>query len=247
MLYAIISDIHGNLEALREVLDACSALQVDRIVCLGDMVGYGAAPNECCTMVKAHVNTAVLGNHDAAVSGRMDYSYYYDLARRVLDLHRAQLSTENLRWLQSLPLLHRELDEGLAFSHGSPITPASFDYIFNMEQVNNLYALWDNLSPINFIGHSHLVKAFCLDPNRTRTCELKDECITCDPQYKYIFSVGSVGQPRDMDARACFCTYDTEKRQANFIRIDYPLDEAASKVLQIPFSAPFGKRLFLGT
>ena len=92
MRFAVISDIHSNLEALTEVLRAVEAQKVDRVVSLGDIVGYGASPNECCRLVRNVAEVTLLGNHDAAVAGRMDYSYYYDAARQALDLHARQLS-----------------------------------------------------------------------------------------------------------------------------------------------------------
>ena len=96
MRIAIISDIHSNIEALTEVLKVSEAQKVDRIVSLGDVVGYGASANECCDLVRSVTEVTLLGNHDAAVAGRMDYSYYYEAARQALDWHAAILSDENM-------------------------------------------------------------------------------------------------------------------------------------------------------
>src|SRR5437868_11701648 len=100
MRTAILTDIHANLEALTACISAAEAQKVDRFVCLGDTVGYGADPNAACDLVRAKCDFAVLGNHDAAVAGRMDYSYYYAAAREVLDWTALQLSKENMQWLQ---------------------------------------------------------------------------------------------------------------------------------------------------
>ena len=119
MRIGIFSDIHSNLEALTAVLRAFEKERIDRFVCLGDTVGYGASPNETCELVRKTAAFTILGNHDAAVAGRMDYSYYYDAARHALDLHAAILSPENMEWLRALPY---EVREGsLGFCHGSPI------------------------------------------------------------------------------------------------------------------------------
>src|ERR1700704_4909697 len=103
MRIGLFSDTHANLEALNAVLLAFEDAKVDKLVCLGDTVGYGADPNECCDLVRKKAVFCILGNHDAAVAGRMDYSYYYDAARQALDLHASTLSKENMEWLRSLP------------------------------------------------------------------------------------------------------------------------------------------------
>jgi hypothetical protein len=103
MRYGIFSDTHANIEALTAVLRAYESERVDRYVCLGDTVGYGASPNECCDAIRGVAAFTILGNHDAAVAGRMDYSYYYDAARNALDMHANQLSDPNMRWLRELP------------------------------------------------------------------------------------------------------------------------------------------------
>src|ERR1041385_3098198 len=108
MRIAIFSDTHSNLEALTAVLRAYEKERIDRYICLGDTVGYGASPNETCNLVRERAAFTILGNHDAAVAGRMDYSYYYDAARQALDLHAAILSPENMSWLRSLPYEVRE-------------------------------------------------------------------------------------------------------------------------------------------
>ena len=102
MRIAIISDIHSNIEALTEVLRTIDKQKVDRIVSLGDVVGYGASPNPCCELVRENAEVTLLGNHDAAVAGRMDYSFYYDAARHALDWSANVLNEENLAWLRSL-------------------------------------------------------------------------------------------------------------------------------------------------
>src|SRR5262249_24620180 len=131
MRFAVISDIHSNLEALTVVLRAVEAQKVDRVVSLGDIVGYGAAPNECCDLVRSVAEVTLLGNHDAAVAGRMDYSFYYEGARHALDSSAKILSEENHAWLKSLPYTYRVGEIG--FSHGSPIDPRAYDYIFPLE------------------------------------------------------------------------------------------------------------------
>src|SRR5688500_3460802 len=129
MRIAIFSDVHGNIEALEAVLKQFREIGgVDKYVCLGDIVGYGADPDECCTRIREIAEVTLLGNHDAAVAGRMDYSYYYDAAREALDWCVHRLTPENMAWLKSLPYKHRI--GHVELSHGSPIQPEDYDYIF---------------------------------------------------------------------------------------------------------------------
>src|SRR5215472_7676890 len=132
MRIGIFSDVHANLEALNAVMRAFAEERIDKYVCLGDTVGYGASPNETCDLVRKTVAFTILGNHDAAVAGRMDYSYYYDAARQALDLHAAILTPENMKWLQSLPYEVREpggdrADHQISYCHGSPINIEEFE------------------------------------------------------------------------------------------------------------------------
>ncbi|HRI06862.1 MAG TPA: metallophosphoesterase family protein, partial [Nannocystaceae bacterium] len=164
MRYGIFSDTHANLHALEAVLRAFDREHVDALVCLGDTVGYGAQPNECCDRVRSLTKYTILGNHDAAVAGRMDYSYYYEAARHALDVHASQLTPENMAWLKGLPYRHTLGDVGVDLCHGSPLRLEEFEYIFAPEQARECLAIWDELQSLTLIGHSHLCKVFALRP-----------------------------------------------------------------------------------
>ena len=243
MRIAILSDIHANLEALVEVEAALGRLAVDRVVCTGDVVGYGASPNACCERIRDLASITLLGNHDAAVAGRMEYAYYYDAARQALDWTAQQLDPDHLAWLRSLPYTHRVDD--VAFSHGSPVLPGEFEYVFALEQAQELVAHQARLAPVTFIGHSHLCKAFALD-RQGQVAEVSAPALVLDPDRQYIVSVGSVGQPRDYDSRACFVTYDTEARRVEYHRVSYDIATAARRIFDAALAENFGKRLFLG-
>jgi putative phosphoesterase len=242
MKIGIFSDTHANLEALTSVIDAFEEEGVDKLVCLGDTVGYGANPNECCDIVRKHAAFTILGNHDAAVSGRMDYSYYYDAARQALDLHAGMLTPANMTWLQSLPY---EVREGhISFCHGSPVNIEEFDYIFAPEQAARCLPEWERLADVTFIGHSHLCKSFALD--RDDVHEVVAQKFELRAGHKYIISVGSVGQPRDYDNRASYTIYDSDARVFEFKRISYDIDTAAQKIFSAKLERNFGNRLFIG-
>ena len=242
MRIGIFSDVHANIEAMNAVVDAFKSERIDKYVCIGDVVGYGASPNECCDVIRKVAAFTILGNHDAAVAGRMDYSYYYDAARQALDLHARQLTPENMEWLKALPYEVREGD--LTFCHGSPINLEEFEYIFSVEQATRCLEIWPDLGSVTFIGHSHLCKAFALEPDDVH--EVVAQQFVLRPGHKYIISVGSVGQPRDYDNRASFTIYDNEKRFFEYRRVDYDIDAAAQKIFQSKLERNFGNRLFIG-
>lgn len=242
MRIAIISDVHSNIEALTEVLRVAEEQKVDRIVSLGDIVGYGASPNACCDLVRSVTEVTLLGNHDAAVAGRMDYSYYYDAARHALDWSAGVLSDENMEWLKSLPYTYRIGDVG--FSHGSPVEPKAYEYIFALEQARELTPYVEHLPEVTFIGHSHLCKAFAIGNGEVH--DVVAQKFGIRRGYKYIISVGSVGQPRDYDNRACFVICDTGARTVEYLRVEYDIESAAQKIFDASLALNFGKRLFLG-
>jgi diadenosine tetraphosphatase ApaH/serine/threonine PP2A family protein phosphatase len=237
----ILTDIHGNLEALQAVLEEAPSHSVDRYVCLGDTVGYGADPSACCDLVREKCQFTVVGNHDAAVAGRMDYSYYYAAARDVLDWTLASLSSENLAWLRSLPYSHPE--GRVFFSHGSPREPSAFEYVFALEQAEDLVDRALALPHLTFIGHSHLPRAFLLEPTIE---DIWAERLLIEDAKTYICSIGSCGQPRDYDPRACFGVWDDQTKQVEFHRIAYDVEKTAAKILAAGLSPHFARRLLHG-
>jgi predicted phosphodiesterase len=246
MRIGIFSDIHANHEALSAVLEAYrkEKEKVDVFYCLGDTVGYGGSPNECADLVREVAKTTILGNHDAAVSGRMDYSYYYEAARHALDAHAAVLTPENMAWLKSLPYDHMLTEIEVLLCHGSPVRLEEFEYIFAPEQARECLAIYDKIGHLTLIGHSHLCKVFAL--TRTTVEELNPVDFELEPDKKYIVSVGSVGQPRDFDNRASYTLYDSDKKRFEFRRIEYDIELAADKVLRARLERNFAHRLFIG-
>jgi diadenosine tetraphosphatase ApaH/serine/threonine PP2A family protein phosphatase len=244
MRLAIFSDVHANIEALSAVMEAYKSENVDRYFCIGDVVGYGASPNECCDVIRGKAEITILGNHDAAVAGRMDYSYYYEAARNALDIHASVLTKENMAWLKQLPYKHVIDDTGVHLCHGSPLRLEEFEYIFAPEQARECLTIWDELGDLTLIGHSHLCKVFALRPGEVE--ELPPKTFTLREGYKYIVSVGSVGQPRDYDNRASYTTYDTETREFAFKRIEYDIETAAMKIFEENLDRNFGHRLYIG-
>jgi diadenosine tetraphosphatase ApaH/serine/threonine PP2A family protein phosphatase len=208
------------------------------------VVGYGASPNECCDLVRGVAEVTILGNHDAAVAGRMDYSYYYEAARHALDTHASLLTPENMAWLKTLPYKHRVDGTGVDLCHGSPLRLEEFEYIFAPEQARECLSIWGELNQLTLIGHSHLCKVFALKPGVVR--ELPPESFQLEEDTKYIVSVGSVGQPRDYDNRASFTVFDSDTRRFEFHRVEYDIESAAKRIFAGSLEKNFGHRLFIG-
>jgi predicted phosphodiesterase len=244
MKIGLFSDVHGNIDALERVLDVLEAAGADEYVCLGDVVGYGARPEECCQRIRKLTKVTILGNHDAAVSGRMDYSYYYDAARNALDVHSKLVSEQSMEWLKTLPYRHNDVEHDVTFCHGSPVNIEDFEYVFAVEQAQGLCRHFDELSQVTFIGHSHLTKSFELTPETA--VEITGDVLQLEVGKKYIITVGSVGQPRDYDARSCCGLFDTDKRTFEFRRVPYQVHLAAERILDLGLAHSFAKRLFLG-
>ncbi|AKU90890.1 metallophosphoesterase family protein [Vulgatibacter incomptus] len=242
MRIGIISDVHSNIEALEAVLAEVEAKGCALVVCLGDVVGYGASPNECCERIREVAEICLLGNHDAASCGRMDYSRYYNAARQALAWTASRLTPENEEWLASLPYVDRLGNVGL--SHGSPLEPEKYHYVYEAEQAERVLPIAESLPAITFIGHSHLCKAFAVEGGRVR--EIEAERFRLAEGVRYLVSAGSVGQPRDGDSRACFATFDTVSREVAWHRVAYDIEASARRIFDADLPVNFGKRLFLG-
>jgi predicted phosphodiesterase len=242
MRYGIFSDVHGNIEALSVVLDYFARQEVDAYAFLGDAVGYGANPNEVCERIREVAQVAIVGNHDAAVAGRMDYEDYYEAARQALDWCAERMTPENMAWLLALP--YKERRDFVEFSHGAPVKPEVFDYLFAADQVEELLGAVDALAPVTFIGHSHLTISFKIQGDKVTPMIAPK--ITCDEDAKYIITVGSVGQPRDRDPRSCCGIFDTETRVFAYQRLEYDRQTTRQKIYDAGLAKVFGDRLLVG-
>jgi predicted phosphodiesterase len=228
--YGIISDIHGNLEALEVVLrklDGC-----DRWICLGDIVGYGPNPNECCERVRALNSLCVHGNHDLAVLGRSDISWFNDWAAAAILWTQRQLTEENRAFLQSIPEMQGAQDDALDFTivHGSPRDPAE-EYITSAKQANEIFARLT--TPLCLVGHTHVAEYY-VRAKGSLTCDRVQMSagglVALKEDHHYIVNCGSVGQPRDRNPQASCGLLDTQARSIEVFRLDYPIDITQRKM-----------------
>lgn len=243
MRYAILSDIHSNLEALRAVLDRAASLRPDAILCLGDIVGYNADPNECVDIVRREGMRAVMGNHDSRAAGLEEPDDFNALAERAVLWTRQQLTAENRSFLRSLP---RQLavDDFVIF-HGS--LHDTDRYIMTKRDVaDNFRDLQALPGPprLGFFGHTHVKLALAL---RGGAVALQyDELIRLEPDGRHLVNPGSVGQPRDGDPRAAFCLYDTAQQAITFFRVAYDIGACQEKVIRAGLPPRLADRLSLG-
>ena len=243
MRYGILGDVHANLGALRKALELLRSEQVDRIVSVGDVVGYGAAPSACIELLREVEAVVVQGNHDAACVGAIDARCFNQAARTALDWTRTQLDEEELEWLEQLPL-HVEL-EHCEVTHGTFDEPARFDYFLGVDQgAGSLERL---TKPVGFVGHSHVpISVFRPKEAPLRVGYSPDSVVKLDELLHAVVNVGSVGQPRDEDPRLACGVYDAERGTVEILRAHYDIEREASRIRAAGLPSVLADRLFLG-
>ncbi len=242
MRIIIISDVHSNLVALEAVLDALP--DHDELWCLGDTIGYGPDPNPCIAMVRNRARYALTGNHDLACLGEISLADFNMLARTANQWNREQLRPEFQAYLRTLPA-RLDLPPTVTLAHGSPRDPV-------WEYVLDALAAIDNLSffdtPVCFIGHSHVPIIF--EQHADGTGDLRhaeaDELVQLQPDSRYIFNPGSVGQPRDGDPRAAYVLWDTESSVVHFHRVVYNITETQRRMRAAGLPVMLADRLAYG-
>jgi len=232
MKYAIISDIHSNLEALTKALEIIDQRSVDEIICLGDIVGYGANPNECLALIRQQCKTVIKGNHDEALLSESITAHFTEDARSAIEWTRKRISEENISYLRTLSLSIKKDD--LLFVHASPCHPEQWKYIFeDNAAASALHCFSESLC---FIGHTHTPAMFSA-AGRVRNM-MKGE--------RYLVNVGSVGQPRDRITDLSFGIFDTDTWSYENIRSPYDVETAVLKILNSELPPRLGQRLLVG-
>ncbi len=257
MRYAFISDLHANLEALEAVLSAIDESSIDQAVCLGDVVGYNANPNECIAFIRERNIPTICGNHDAVACGLEEPWGFNPIALAAALWTRDHLEPDNIQWLKKLPV-NLSFEHFLA-AHGSPTDRDC--YIFNWEDVlpHFPYVAEQNRT-LCFFGHTHCPGIFSSDGMyavdahsrflfcpETASREEKQAVFHLETGRKIFFiNSGSVGQPRDGDPRAAFGILDTEACSYELVRVSYPIQQAAERIIAAGLPSFLAERLFLG-
>ena len=225
MRIAVLSDIHGNLEALEAVLADAQDQQARQFVCLGDIVGYGPNPVECVERIQSLNCPAVKGNHDqAAANHNFVLDHLHPDAQRSLSWTRTQLEEKHLNFLENLPLSRRV--GRFSITHASPNRPAAWTYVNSMDDAAE--AMEKQNARLCFIGHTHIPAAFCLQGESISEPGLTYFQLTAGA--KYLINPGSIGQPRDGDVRAAYVIYDREAQSIEFRRVSYSLLSTSEKI-----------------
>jgi diadenosine tetraphosphatase ApaH/serine/threonine PP2A family protein phosphatase len=241
-LWAILSDVHGNLPAIEAVMASLrKGPALDGCLCLGDAVGYGSDPNECVEILKACCHAWVAGNHDHGVLGLTNIHEFNDEARKALLWCRGRLLSEHRDFLARVPLV-LPVEEFLCV-HATPNSPEAWGYLLTWEDAREAFAALT--TPLGFVGHSHVPLVLCQGPNGDlRTIEERE--FTLLPGHRYLINPGSIGQPRDGDPRASFGIYDSTARTMSLHRVEYNVHRAADGILGAGLPSSLAHRLYLG-
>ena len=230
---AIVSDIHGNYTALEAVLADIAEQNVDRIVCLGDVIGYGPSPCQCLDKASEFA-FCVLGNHDS--SALFDPEGFNMAAERAIFWTREQIESPpdgpeaGRRRMQFICGLPRVVDEGnILFVHGSPRGPTN-EYVFpeDTQNVKKMEKLFSMMPQLCFQGHTHVPGIFTSDYRFVRPCDIPNGYTVTDPSHRMMVNVGSIGQPRDGDPRSCYVLFDDET--ILFRRIEYDIEKTVRAI-----------------
>jgi len=240
--YAILSDIHGNLEAFQAVLKDTAAQGVQKIIFLGDIVGYGGNPRECIDLLQEKTEAIVAGNHDWGVAGKTNTTHFNSIARTAISWTVSQLSSEHKEFLAHLPLQREE--GSFTYTHATPINPKKWNYIFSRkEALRNIQALKHELC---FVGHSHIPIIFALTRFGKLLFTTKFSEFTLEEETRFLINVGSVGQPRDANPQAAYGILDTEKREFSLRRVKYDIAIAQRKIISAGLPPVLADRIGMG-
>ncbi|MFP4459315.1 MAG: metallophosphoesterase family protein [Candidatus Zixiibacteriota bacterium] len=240
MKIGIISDIHGNMEALNKALQILEENNVDEIFCLGDIVGYGPDPGDCINKIKENCSHVVLGNHDAAIIGKED-AHRFNRYALISNLWTADhLTTDQKAFLNELPYTYSDRESAL-FVHSSPFQPEYFNYILSPGDA--MFEFAEFSEKLCFIGHSHKPAIFS---NTSDYLVPGDTPIDLSGDHRFIVNVGSVGQPRDGDSRGCLMIYDSWKFIIEYHRFEYPYEITQDKIAGFDLPEFLAERLSRG-
>jgi predicted phosphodiesterase len=240
MRFAVLSDIHSNLEALQAVLADAQAQSCTDFVCLGDVVGYNANPSECVKLIQELGCPVVKGNHDEQASIVASTEAFNELAEEAIDWTREHLSADEKDWLAGLSLTKQVRD--FTIVHATLNNPGQWGYIFN--DLDALASFTCQHTSLCFFGHTHWPTAFVHDDEDVRRVPVGEIVLTA--RNKYFINPGSVGQPRDRDWRAAYCILHADRQVVEQRRVEYDLETAQNKIRQAGLPDRLADRLSVG-
>lgn len=242
----VLSDLHSNAEALRAVLNHVRRKRFDRVICLGDFVGYGAQPNQVLDAMRNlhRPKSYIRGNHDRVVAGFEEGAAFNQAAQQAAIWTRDHLSAPNRRFLHDLPLGPLRVGDILV-CHGAPHDED--EYVFHEAHAAQIFALSD--APVVLYGHTHLPVIFSLEPSgRVRGSAVRGEAMFhLEPGKRYLVNPGSVGQPRDRNPESAFAIVDSGRMTVQFLRVPYDITKAQAAILKAGLPRILADRLTYGT
>lgn len=239
MKYAIIADIHGNLEAFQTVLEDIRTQQVNQIVCLGDVVGYNANPKECLEIVRGMNLPCVKGNHDEYCSSDEDLEGFNPHAAVAVKWTREQLSDDDRQWLRDLK--YSRMVGSFTIVHATLDAPQRWGYVLDKLAAAASFPYQN--TQVCFFGHTHVPVAFMRDSVVRGGTYSK---FKIDPSKKYFVNVGAVGQPRDNNPKAGYVVFDTDAGTIELRRLDYDIPTTQRKILEAGLPERLAERLEFG-
>jgi predicted phosphodiesterase len=244
--YLILSDMHANWDAFEVVLRRSRRKRFDAVLVLGDLVGYGAAPNQVVDAVRALGPRliTVRGNHDKVVTGIDNGANFNQTALAAAQWTTGRLTPSNLRYVRDLPKGPVEIEKDIAICHGSPLDEDT--YVFSDVDAYEIFSAF--AVPLTFFGHTHIPSLFSLEGRRLGVTALRGDegTITLHPEGRYLINPGSIGQPRDRDPRAAYMTYDSQRRVVHWYRLPYPIREAQRRIRKAGLPGSLADRLAFG-
>jgi len=242
MRFGVIADIHGNLDALMAVLADMGT--VDRVLCLGDLVGYGPEPNECCARIRQLPGlVCVVGNHDLAAIGRVETESFNPWARAAIEWTARTLAPEHATFLAGLPLTAQV--NGITLVHG--LLPEPMDYLLSAADAGRMFDAMT--TPVGLVGHTHLAEYFLREPNGTECRHIplwEGGEVMFREGCRYIVNCGGVGQPRDGNPKASYGVVDSDLGGIFVRRVGYPIERVQAKMLAAALPEPLARRLSVG-
>ena len=241
MRVAVVSDIHGNLHALEAVLAAIEGDAPDQVWCLGDLVGYGPKPNECCELVEVRATVCLCGNHDLGVLGTIDLDDFSGEAGVAATWTRGVLSAESRSFLDGLQPLGKAA--GVALFHGSARDPV-WEYVLSDEAAAATLAI--SPFPLVLVGHSHVALQIAATTDDVEGGLARAGTVVDFGDTPTVLNPGSVGQPRDGDPRAAYLLLDIDERRAEFRRVEYDIARTQNEMAEAGLPSALAARLALG-
>jgi predicted phosphodiesterase len=237
--YAIIADIHANLDAFQVVLEDINQQKCTHVVCLGDVVGYGANPKECLDLVRGMNIPVVKGNHDEYIGSDESPDGFNDAAAEAVTWTRAQLTEDDRKWLRDLKYFR--LVANFSIVHATLDAPQRWGYVF--EKLEAAASFTYQNTQVCFFGHTHVPVAFIRDTGVRGGTYSK---FRVEPGKKYFVNVGSVGQPRDGSPKAAYVIYDLPSQTIELRRLDYDIAAAQKKIMAAGLPQRLADRLAVG-